>query len=1129
MTDTGRVVAAWQERVDDDGSPDPTGTPRIIVMRSADGGGWEGLGSGGARVAIDASERNEPFDPGLATPVTAPHTRPSGPQVMPKLSFGGGQLMLSFYESRGWIVPAVGDDDEDFDYGAIEIGPAIAGESWMSGYDRVVDLRAALLNRQTGGLVSPSIQVSRYPISGSANLSDGSQDLSDVAPINPPCSPDHDYLFLDPDFVAQYSDIEAFNPCVRRVNRINSPHSAVGTSAFAGDYNDLAPYVQFVFDTDPEVNAWRWATEPGDVSTRGFHSVWTDNRHLIPPQNPEPANTEIEFEEWAEFPAYGAPNSNALSCINPGSRNADVLTARINSGLAITAPTTYKQLDAERSFPFTVANQSNINKFYEIETTVGQGFSKLNPIYDNVDAVRVMVFPYSSTSQLLTVQPSAQSNYEGPFKVEVRELVCGDPAPDPDSEFFADEVRLCGDCSDTDYSNGSCQFGSVVFNAFGGNNPVGNLDPYEPESYGPTISNAFVINYNVENAFVINDSLGNNTLDNAFVINKSPDNAFVINDSPENAFVINAFVINAFVINKTIYDVIDVVWEMEPGTANTASSYLPLVNIDFAEQFLDPEDPNYAFQLIVDKPASYGTHGILDDCNAETFRAPQGQILSNVVQDPTEIDNAFVINKRPENAFVINETEQNAFVINAFVINSTFPMAPEDNRDKRLDAFTKETIDYGDSETKADPPSNKVRVTLRAYQLKDSITITNADQPLFNPSTEEGGWVPSTAVAEVSCEGDCFTINGPNLIPSSTVTATPENPLTAETCGVLEFDPETFTVSNPNLRDGTKDAITRGDLQRHGFYLRDYDDDGNMILDRFLGDFTAPKTLAVGASYSNPDAISLDIPSDIAEGDYTLLFFADYPLLVSEYDETDNTEMFPLTVTAVEPPDALDFTYKTDQDVPLTASLADHIDNPNDYAPLEYAKVDGFGPSNGTVDLDEATGAFTYTPDLGFVGTDSFDWTVSYCNQTSDSATMTIEVIATCGWEFVGLKSPLNGVQYTAKAGSVVPLAWRYDEPIGTPVDSSNAGPSINFKGWPGLRCSEVTGGPAIDFTLEEDPGSSDLRYSDDSWQFNWQTKYPEGDPSAGSPLPKGCYQIFITLEDECVGNTDGPFKVYLK
>ena len=286
MTDAGSVFAAWQERVNSSGAPDPTGTPRIVVMRSVAGGGWEGFGDGGARIAIDAAGRNEPFDPGLVTPETDPDTRSSGPQVMPKLSFGGGQLLLSFYESRGLIVPGADGSEylDDRDH-AIEIGPEIAGESWISGYYRVVDLRGALLEPLYGS-VQNSFQISRYPISSSANLADGFQDLADVAPINPPCSPDHDYLFDDDDFTTRYPEIGVFNPCVRQVNRINSPHSAQGTSAFAGDYNDLAPYAQFVYDTILE--QWRWATEPGDVSTRGFHSVWTDNRHLIPPQNPNP-------------------------------------------------------------------------------------------------------------------------------------------------------------------------------------------------------------------------------------------------------------------------------------------------------------------------------------------------------------------------------------------------------------------------------------------------------------------------------------------------------------------------------------------------------------------------------------------------------------------------------------------------------------------------------------------------------------------------------------------------------------------------------------------------------------------------------------------------------------------------
>ncbi len=870
--------------------------------------------------------------------------------------------------------------NEIFDYGAIEIGPQeLAGEFWMSGYDRVVDLRAALLDPQTGGLESSSIQVSRYPISGSANLADGSQDLSDVAPINPPCSPDHDYLFDDPDFALQYPGITAFNPCVRRVNRINSPHSAQGTSAFAGDYNDLAPYAQFVFDTDS--NAWRWATEPGDVSTRGFHSVWTDNRHLIPPQNPNPGNDS--FEEWNEFGDYGAPNSGAPSCANPGSRNADVLTARINSGLVITAPTTSKQLDAERSFPFNVANQSNDNKFYEIVTTRGELYSKLNPIYDTVDAVRVMVFPYSSTSQLLTVQPSAQSNYEGPFRVEVRELDCS-VAPDPDAADFQEKVEACSPCDPSEYSNGNCQQGSVVFNAYGGNNPVGNLGDGEAESFGPTISNAFVINYNVPNAFVINTGL-----DNAFVINKSPDNAFVINDSPENAFVINAFVINAFVINQNIYDVIDVVWEMEPGTANTASSYLPLINVDFAEQFLDTG--NYAFQLIVDKPASYGTYGVLDECNDESFRAPQGQILSNVVQDPTEVDNAFVINKRPENAFVINDGAENAFVINAFVINSTFPMAPDAGNTKRFDAFTKAGID--DSATKADPPSNKVRVTLRAYQLKDSENITGAGQPLFNPSTDEGGWMPSNSVANLACgaQGDpaaCFTLSGPDLQPQTSIVLVGDE--TLELDGALPLDPGSFSVFNDDsLADqGATDAVTRGNRQIHTFVLTGTSPSGTEV-NIEIGRFDTDKVLALGQTASIPAGIKLQIPDGetVEEGLYTLVFKVDGPLEVSEYDETNNTLELPIYVVDPNtPPVADDQTVITPEDTEVAITLTGFDEDGDD---LTFEVVDG--PEHGT--LAGTAPDLTYSPAANYFGPDSFTFKVNDGTVDSDEdGTVTITV-----------------------------------------------------------------------------------------------------------------------------------------
>jgi hypothetical protein len=400
-----------------------------------------------------------------------------------------------------------------------------------------------------------------------------------------------------------------------------------------------------------------------------------------------------------------------------------------------------------------------------------------------------------------------------------------------------------------------------------------------------------------------------------------------------------------------------------------------------------------------------------------------------------------VINKQPENAFVINETEQNAFVINAFVINSTFPMAPEDGGQEQLNLFAKE-MSIEEGAVMADPPSNKVRVTLRAYQLKDSETITNAGQPLFNPSTEEGGWVPSAAVAETSCEGDCFTVNGPNLIPDSTLP--PNQQLTVDRCGALTFDPGTFIVSNPNEKEGTTDAITRekvaegepGPFQRHGFFLRDFDAEGNPV-DRFLGEFTAPKTLAVGASISNLEAIVLDIPADIEEGTYTLVFFADHPLLVSEYNEIDNTLEFPIVIEA--------------------------------------------------------------------------------------------------GAQFEGLQAPLlepyldPAFAYGANSGSAVPLKWQYVNSSGAPVDSSDADPVVTFEGWFGPDCSiDRSGTPDISFTEDEDPGASGLRYSDGTWQFNWQTKYPDGHDFAGDPLPDGCFEITITSSFTCEEEVDGPYFVEL-
>ncbi|SFG13290.1 hypothetical protein SAMN04488025_11717 [Planifilum fulgidum] len=99
-----------------------------------------------------------------------------------------------------------------------------------------------------------------------------------------------------------------------------------------------------------------------------------------------------------------------------------------------------------------------------------------------------------------------------------------------------------------------------------------------------------------------------------------------------------------------------------------------------------------------------------------------------------------------------------------------------------------------------------------------------------------------------------------------------------------------------------------------------------------------------------------------------------------------------ITVNATnQPPVANDDSYTTDVDTPLTVPapgvLANDTDPNGD--PLTAQLVDG--PANGTLVLNP-DGSFTYTPDTGFSGTDSFTYQASDGSALSNVATVTIDV-----------------------------------------------------------------------------------------------------------------------------------------
>ena len=415
VTGNGTVMAAWTERVDTFGRPSATGSPRIVLMRSANGGNsWTGNGtdSNGTpnqRVAVDIGPR----DVGTAAPPAGlgflPQARPSGPQLQPYLSFGAGKLMMLHYESRGFmtrdpemILPA--------DLTLTRNGAGVPPEArYATGIDRLFDVRAALLDAATGAALG-SAQVSRYTLKTSADLSDG-ETIDDVLAVNSPCSPD---------------DGTGLVPCERRVDRANKPTSRSGTSPFKGDYVGLTPAVTMV----PRAGGgWRWAINASDVPGSAFHGIFADNRNLVPPTQPD-----NEFE-WLRYATY-APPFTSQCAVNGGSRNTDVFVSRIDGDVVVTAPTTFAQLqNIQRTFPIVVSSSAAATRYFKLTFSSGGDIASFRQEDSTWDSEYVLVHPYSSATRVAYI---GQCSAEGclppatpqPVTVLVQETNAPPPAGD---------------------------------------------------------------------------------------------------------------------------------------------------------------------------------------------------------------------------------------------------------------------------------------------------------------------------------------------------------------------------------------------------------------------------------------------------------------------------------------------------------------------------------------------------------------------------------------------------------------------------------------------------------------------------------------------------------------------------
>jgi hypothetical protein len=189
---------------------------------------------------------------------------------------------------------------------------------------------------------------------------------------------------------------------------------------------------------------------------------------------------------------------------------------------------------------------------------------------------------------------------------------------------------------------------------------------------------------------------------------------------------------------------------------------------------------------------------------------------------------------------------------------------------------------------------------------------------------------------------------------------------------------------------------------------------------------------------------------------------------------------------------------------------------------------------NGTLVFDE-DGSFTYTPNPGFVGTDTFTYTtdngrwsrdpaspdfntVDMNSVVSNVATVTIEVMpppspAIDGFENVDNLPPAP--KKTFKRGGVVPFKWQWLTDL-VPVDTSHAEPEFIARvcSVRGLTTGEIVADAQY-------PGNSSFQAptagNNWTWAFNWELTYVSGGKKL--ELPAGTYVVLVV--SDVIGRAD--------
>jgi hypothetical protein len=535
----GRLYMAWSERGFATGAGRPSavdGDARIVMSTSTDGLTW----SAPRAVANGAA----------------------GHQLMPSLTFGGGKLVLVYYDLRedrsGIFAPFIKDRD-------------VLNLPTLPRSRHTLDLRASYGTPGATPTFAPSVQVS-------------------------------DYL----------TRVESGQLKQMQYNAPNLPMFKQGTAPFMGDYVDVTVAPAFV---PTSKGGWKYNTD-GPLPV--FHAVWTDNRDVR-----QPKDYDGDRNPWNDYRAPTPRTESRLdgstlpSCdpnlpnTNTGSRDQNIYTARLTTGLVVGSPGNAKPLSTtlQRAFVVFAQNVTPAYKAFRLDI-VSQppggraSFDQFNPVLTSID---VTTPPRSTASRSVYV---TSSDPDAQVRVTVTEIASAGGAVV--SGGLSDVVILNPDIENPDIENPDIENPDIenpdIENAEVYNPDIENPDVSNPDIENPDIENPDIENPDIENPDIENPDIENPDIENVTVANPDIENPDIENPDIENPDIENPDIENPDIENPDIENqaLTDVTWTMT-NDGNTTSAFN--VNLFLAQQTdkicAPGDDPNAAgcigTQLILHK------------------------------------------------------------------------------------------------------------------------------------------------------------------------------------------------------------------------------------------------------------------------------------------------------------------------------------------------------------------------------------------------------------------------------------------------------------------------------------------------------------------------------------------------